>query len=139
MKHSNHFLLSCVIFTVIFCFSVQAQEVAHRHHVRAFAANIIVPQRRVFVTRGTHQITITGVSAHVKILKQVATTTIDISLSNPSPSRLQAEMLVPVPDGAVIKGFTFQGSGKEPSARLLPKDEARRTYDSIVAKMRDPA
>ena len=30
-------------------------------------------------------------------------------------------------------------AGSEPSAQLLPKDEARQIYDSIVAKIRDPA
>jgi Ca-activated chloride channel family protein len=52
---------------------------------------------------------------------------------------VEAELVVPVPDGATVRGFTFQGSAAEPTAALLPKDEARRTYDGIVAKMRDPA
>lgn len=48
-------------------------------------------------------------------------------------------MLVPVPDGAVVRGFTFEGSAKEPTAKLLPKTEAQSIYRSIVAKLRDPA
>src|SRR5439155_10718314 len=51
----------------------------------------------------------------------------------------EAELLVPVPDGAVVRGFSFQGAGAEPSARLLPRDEGRETYDRIVAQARDPA
>ena len=46
---------------------------------------------------------------------------------------------MPVPDGAVVRGFAFQGRGAEPSARLLPRDEGRETYDRIVAQARDPA
>ena len=44
-----------------------------------------------------------------------------------------------MPDNAVVRGFTFQGPGAEPSARLLPRDEGRETYDRIVAQARDPA
>jgi len=75
----------------------------------------------------------------VDVVEQVATTTIEIALYNPTNSRLQAELAVPVPDGAVVRGFTFQGAAKEPTAQLLPKDEARKIYDAIVSKMKDPA
>ena len=37
------------------------------------------------------------------------------------------------------RGFTFQGSASEPTAELLRKEAARQTFDSIVAKMKDPA
>ena len=39
----------------------------------------------------------------------------------------------------MVRGFSFQGPGAEPSARLLPRDEGRETYDRIVAQARDPA
>ena len=60
-------------------------------------------------------------------------------MRNPGTSRQEAELLVPVPDGAVVRGFSFQGHGAEPTARLLPRDEGRQTYDRIVAQARDPA
>jgi Ca-activated chloride channel family protein len=44
-----------------------------------------------------------------------------------------------VPDGAAVRGFTFQGAGKEPTAEVLPKNDAKATYEAIVAKIRDPA
>ena len=109
---------------------------------RALAANVIVPQARSAVWRPGNpagQVQITEVNVGVEIVEQVATTTMDISLSNPSGARLEAEMVVPVPDQAVLRGFTFQGAGSEPTAELLMKAEARRIYDSIVAKTRDPA
>ena len=64
---------------------------------------------------------------------------LDISLKNPTASRLEAELLVPVPEGVAIRGFDFEGSGKEPSAELLPKHKAKATYKTIVAKIKDPA
>jgi Ca-activated chloride channel family protein len=82
---------------------------------------------------------ITGLTVGVVIREQVATTMMEIRLKNPSATRQEAELLVPVPEGAVVQGFSFQGSGSEPSARLLPHDEAKATYDRIVAQARDPA
>jgi Ca-activated chloride channel family protein len=104
------------------------------------AANVVVPQSRSFrVERGGSPVRVTGVRVGVVVVEQVATTTMDISVSNPMSSAQQAELLVPVPEGVALRGFTFQGSGAEPSAELLGREEARRIYDSIVARMRDPA
>ena len=82
---------------------------------------------------------VSEVNVGVEITEQVATTTMDIILTNAGGSQLEAQMVVPVPDGAVLRGFTFQGGAAEPTAELLTKEEARRTYDAIVAKVRDPA
>jgi hypothetical protein len=107
---------------------------------RPFAANVVVPQARAFAPAGRPgRIEITGVSVGVVILEQAATTTMDISLKNLTNRRQEAELIIPVPDGAVIRGFTFQGSAKEPKAELLPKDKATSIYNAIVAKVRDPA
>jgi len=110
------------------------------HSMRPFASNLVMPQRRVFSSvRHEQPVQIAEVTVGVVILEQVATTTMDISLRNPSGARQEAELLVPVPDGAVVRGFTFEGAAKEPTAQLLPKEEAKMTYDAIVAKLRDPA
>ncbi len=104
------------------------------------ATNFIVPQSRSYSLSGPEQqIQITGVAAEVRILEQVATTTMDVGLANPTNRIQEAEMLIPVPDGAVVRSFTFEGSAKEPTAKLLPKAEAQTIYRSIVAKLRDPA
>lgn len=107
--------------------------------VRAWSSNVIVPQSRSFAADRRQCIEITGVKAGVVILEQAATTTMDICLRNPTSGRLEAELLAPVPEGAAVRGFTFEGAGAEPSATLLPKSEAVATYNSIVAKIKDPA
>ncbi len=104
------------------------------------ASNIIIPQSRAYALRPhAQQIQISEVNADVRIMQQVATTTLDIGLTNPSRQQQEAEMLIPVPDGAVLRGFVFAGSAAEPTAKLLPKAEAISIYRSIVAKLRDPA
>ena len=104
------------------------------------ASNLIVPQARSYsFSASQQQVQITGVQADVRILEQVATTTMDVGLSNPTQQIQEAEMLIPVPDGAVVRSFTFAGSAKESTAKLLPKHEAQAIYRSIVSKLRDPA
>jgi Ca-activated chloride channel family protein len=103
------------------------------------ASNIIMPQSRAFRLAGGPAIQITEVEVGVVILDQVATTTMDVTLRNLTGSRQQAELLVPVPDEAVVRGFSYQGNAAEATAQVLPKDDARTAYESIVAKIRDPA
>lgn len=112
----------------------------HVHSARAFASNVVVPQARLSASRATKAaIQVTRVDVGVVILEQVATTTMDISVRNISGRREEAELLVPVPEGVAVRGFTFAGSAAEPTAELLPKAVAKSTYESIVAKVRDPA
>lgn len=104
------------------------------------ASNLIIPQVRTYALRSqTQRISISEVTVDVRILQQVATTTIDVGLANTTGQQQEAEMLVPVPDGAVVRAFTFAGSASEPNAKLLPKLEAQTIYRSIVSKLRDPA
>ncbi len=106
---------------------------------RALASNVVVPQARAFATANRGEVRITGVDVGVSILHQVATTTMEMSVRNPTRFRLESELIVPVPEGAVVRGFTFQGAAAEATAQVLPREEARRLYDEIVARIRDPA
>lgn len=118
----------------------QVSPVPVRRAWRPLASNVIVPQSRaVAMDRAADTVEITAVRAGVIVVEQVATTTLEIDLRNPGAGRLEAELLVPVPAAAVVRGFAFQGTAAEPTAELLPREEAREIYDSIVARTRDPA
>ena len=121
------------------CCAATARPQSIQTPVDPRVSSIIIPQRRAFPVHPGASVEITAVKAGVVIVEQAATTTMDISLRNPGSRRLEAELLVPVPDGCVVRGFTFQGAAKEPTARLLRREEARRVYDSIVRRVRDPA
>jgi Ca-activated chloride channel family protein len=82
---------------------------------------------------------VTAVDATVDIADQLAVTTLVITVKNNSPRQAEAEMILPVPEEAVFKSFTFDGAAPGATARLLPKAEARQLYDSIVARSKDPA
>ncbi len=132
--------LIIVLGVTLLSFTTHSQEITGPPVFQSSAANLVVPQSRSYSLSGSQQqVVITGVTAEVRILQQVATTTMDVALANPTDRLQQAEMLLPVPDGAVVRSFNFEGSAKEPTAKLLPKAEAQSIYRSIVAKLRDPA
>jgi len=99
----------------------------------------IAPTARSRAFATVESVHVTGLAARVRIDGLVAHTTLRVALANASDRPAEAELLLPVPDGAVIDHFDFQGGGSSASARLLAADEARRTYDEIVARLRDPA
>jgi len=76
---------------------------------------------------------------NVKIDGQVATTAVDQEFYNPNPSRLEGTYLFPIPKGAQIDKFTMDIGGKQVEAELLSADKARRIYEDIVRKAKDPA
>ena len=106
---------------------------------RPWSSQMVIPQARSYAPLRSAALQITGVTVGVVIRDRVATTMMEIQLRNPAGARQEAELLVPVPDGAVVRGFAFQGSGAEPSAMLLSRAEGREIYDRIVAQARDPA
>ncbi len=108
--------------------------------------HVIVPQHRVVPVRpGVAQgIVLTQVDALVAIHDRIAQTTLELTVHNPSPMPAEAVLLVPVPAGATVKGFAFTAAPGQPTsnpegvANIMPRDEARRLYDSIVRASRDP-
>jgi Ca-activated chloride channel family protein len=75
----------------------------------------------------------------VKIDGQIATTAVDEEFYNPNPQRLEGTYLFPVPKGGQIDKFTMDIGGQQVEAELLSADKARKIYEDIVRKMRDPA
>lgn len=109
-------------------------------HAQGFVNNIIVPQSRVIFAPDTaNPVSIQRVETTIDIKDQVATTTLRVMLHNPAGRPQEAEVVMPVPDGAAIRYFQLEGLGDDDGARLLPKDEARAIYEAIVRRMVDPA
>lgn len=105
----------------------------------AAARNILVPQARSAAFGAAPGMRITAVDVGVVVREQAARTTVDVSLHNGAGRDEEAVLLLPVPDGAVVRRFAFDGEAAEPTAKLLPKSEAASTYRAIVARVRDPA
>lgn len=108
------------------------------HRPWAPPPRVVVPQIGR-VAGSVSALEMTSVSVSVSIRDTIATTTMDIGLLNRSAANQEAVLLVPLPYAATVTGFTFDGPASEPTARVLGRDEARREYDAIVARERDPA
>jgi hypothetical protein len=117
--------------------SAQVPALAPQHDW-AGVSHVVLPQTHAFaLERGRDPIVIEHIEARVEILEQAAVTTLEIAARNPAPHPAEAVLLLPVPDGAAVHSFLFEGSAREPTARSLPRDDARRTYDAIVAQIED--
>ena len=79
------------------------------------------------------------VKVHTRITDQAAVTSVDQEFYNPNPSRLEGTFIFPIPKGAHINKFTMDIDGKQVEAELLPADKARRIYEDIVRRLKDPA
>lgn len=99
----------------------------------------VMPSRAVLAPYGAPPVRVESVSAHVRISDRAATTTLEFVLRNPIARMQEAVLLLPVPDGAAVSSFTFDGPASESTAKILPRAEARALYDRITARMKDPA
>jgi Ca-activated chloride channel homolog len=92
------------------------------------------PERRVrgdwAVTYHRVDVTVVGQKAHVRV---------DQEFRNLAPIALEAEYVFPVPRGAMVNAVTLMVDGKGMEGRLLRAEEARRIYDDIVRRQKDPA
>ena len=134
--------IAIVTLTLSFFLPATSGEAQLQHiSVRPLASNVLVPQSRgrAFAPQRQTAIEITKIDVAIDIVETMATTTVEIRLENKTHRRQEAELIVPVPDGAVVRGFAYDGPHGQITAKVLPRDEARRIYESLVAKIRDPA
>src|SRR5262245_58654931 len=92
------------------------------------------PRMHVFATREVKTVT-----ANTRITDQLAVTTVDQEFYNPNAARLEGTFIFPIPKGAHLDKFTMEIDGKQVEAELLSAEKARRIYEDIVRKLKDPA
>jgi len=108
--------------------------------------HLVVPQRQVFRAAGTATLQVTSLDASVSIVDQAASTTLRLCLHNSGARATSAEILLPVPRGAVVREFAFDAGGTGApavttgvSVEVLEAELARKTYEEIVRRLADPA
>jgi len=82
---------------------------------------------------------IRSVDVQAVVRDQAAKISLSQVFQNVSSATVEAQLVFPIPDGAAISNLTLLYDGKELPGRLLPKEEARRIYEDIVRRRRDPA
>jgi len=93
-----------------------------------------IPRPRPFAP-----VNVKKLAATTEIVDAVAVTRIDQVFANAGSRPIEGTYIFPLDDDISISKFSMYMNGKEVSGRVLDREEARRTYESIVAKMRDPA
>jgi len=101
----------------------------------AYGDGILIPHRQpdrpVFSVKYHH--------VDVFIDEQAATTKVDQIFHNETAIEEEATYVFPLPKGATITKFTMFIGEKEVQGRILDRDEARKLYESIVRRRKDPA
>lgn len=105
----------------------------------ALADGIIIPYPPKPPIPITSALVIKYHRVNVRIKEQVATTTVDQLFYNPNPFPIEGVYIFPFPEEAAISAFSMYVDGKRLEGKILKKDEARRLYEEIVRKSRDPA
>jgi len=103
----------------------------------ALADGMIVPVRPELRVRGNWAVKYHHVDITVR--DQVANVSIDQEFVNTGSGMIEVEYLFPVPPDAAIDSMTLIVNGKEFAAKLMDADKARKIYEDIVRKKKDPA
>ena len=75
----------------------------------------------------------------IKIDNQYVKTAIDQVFLNHYHRDLEGTFIFPIPEGASITKFSMFAGGEELKGEVLDKDEAKKIYEEIVRKKKDPA
>jgi Ca-activated chloride channel family protein len=75
----------------------------------------------------------------VTVDDQVATTRVDQVFANETGRDLEGTYVFPLPEDATVTGFSMWVDGQQQEGEVLTREEARRLYESIVRRNRDPA
>jgi Ca-activated chloride channel family protein len=103
----------------------------------AAADGMIVPVRPDLRVRGHWAVKYHHV--HMTVRDQVASVSIDQEFVNTGGGMIEVEYLFPIPPHAAIDSMTLIVNGEEYAAKVLDADEARRIYEEIVRRKKDPA
>jgi len=132
--------------------SAQRIEVAETEHQPALALWSLALEQGIDsepVGIGTLQARIGGkAKAYLKLNKlsvsvetagDLAITKVEHIFHNSSDQQLEGTFRFPMPEGAMLLGLSMEINGKLMHGELVEREKARKTYQSIVDEMQDPA
>jgi Ca-activated chloride channel family protein len=107
--------------------------------ITAQAQGVIVPRPCERCTRPLpRSLPIKSIKIETKIAAQVATTHVEQIFRNDSDAVLEGTYLFPIPEAASIAEFAIWDGARRLVGEVRSKEEARRIYDEIVRRQRDP-
>jgi len=78
-------------------------------------------------------------SADINVRNQVAEVTVNATFYNPNGFRMEGTYWFPLPAEAAVKDFKMEINGKMVQGELLDAKRAKKIYEDIVRKQKDPA
>lgn len=136
MKLKSFSMAVCIVFSALF-FALSAN-----------AQGVIVPiicDRRPCIPRPIprpipipNALPVKSIQINTKINGQVATTHLEQVFRNDTPYTLEGTYFFPIPETASIVEFAIWENGKKLVGEVRTREEARRIYDEIVRRQRDP-
>src|SRR5687768_5382498 len=81
---------------------------------------------------------IKSIKIDTKIVSQVATTHVEQVFRNDTDATLEGTYLFPIPESASIAEFAIWDGDRRLVGEVRTREEARRIYDEIVRRQRDP-
>ncbi|MDO5310001.1 MAG: VIT domain-containing protein [Planctomycetia bacterium] len=108
---------------------------------KAMPMIIITPPPRPIppVTRETSNYSISEETIQATLNDSVAQVNVSQTFKNEGSTTIEASFIFPLPYDGAIDSMTLMVDGKEYAAKLLDKEQARKQYEDIVRKNRDPA
>jgi Ca-activated chloride channel family protein len=79
-----------------------------------------------------------SIKLDTRIEGQVATTHVEQVFRNDTPYTLEGTYFFPIPEEASISEFAIWENGKKLTGEVRSREEARRIYDEIVRRQKDP-
>jgi Ca-activated chloride channel family protein len=99
----------------------------------AAAIGLLVPSQP-----GVPALKLVSHRVEVDITERGARTRVTQEFDNPTGRQLEATYLFPMPKGASVDEFALWMNGKRETGKVMERKEARRIYESIVRRARDP-
>lgn len=100
---------------------------------RALGSGLLIPK-----DESIPPLAIESQRVDIQIKDGTATARIEQVFRNSINRNLEAVYVFPLPENASISDFALYINGKRTSGELVEKDKARRTYEDIVRRMKDP-
>jgi Ca-activated chloride channel family protein len=86
-----------------------------------------------------HFLAVKSQSFAAEVVDGVAVVKVDQTFHNSYPHQIEGTYMFPLVQDASVSGFSMFVDGREVKGEVLDRDDARRIYQDIVSKMRDPA
>jgi Ca-activated chloride channel family protein len=129
-------IAACLSFTILIFFAFAANPL--------YAQGIIVPRPCETCPRPPRPaqlppaLPVKSIKLDTKINAQVATTHVEQIFRNDTDATLEGTYFFPIPETASISEFAIWEGDRRLVGEVRTREEARRIYDEIVRRQRDP-